>query len=360
MLGPEEPEDIFQLIAFKNGPLLDYHPVNLSQCLVWGKSWWGGPFIARLTRVDKIELVKRILVTLANDLKDSEEKKRHGVHFRRLDPSAYFTVPKARRLSKLATRKYDGLFDTRPNGVIDEDEDEFNDRLVADLIERLDGQLHLPLSYSEKALLATVAQATLEGERQRRALDLCGFRYLISIRMYVNQNRRSGTSGTVTPASGLQTLGGIRARPRLSFRNIVWATHSESQDVLLQAATECCPNGKMTWSDAKLWGAFLWLRSADAIVSGLLRGGADLTAITVRGHCPKQVHGGRRTRSDDVLAHLLRPRQEEHRARSMASGSEAQGAGDDAQVSRQRFPAGEVEDGGDEECLCSAQQAALR
>lgn len=37
MLGPDEPEDIFQLIAFKNGPLLDYHPVNLSQCLVWGK-----------------------------------------------------------------------------------------------------------------------------------------------------------------------------------------------------------------------------------------------------------------------------------------------------------------------------------
>jgi hypothetical protein len=54
--------------------------------------------------------------------------------------------------------------------------------------------------------------------------------------------------------------------PKISFRNIVWATHSESQDLLLSAATECCDNGKMLWPDAKRLGVFLWLKSSDTIV----------------------------------------------------------------------------------------------
>jgi hypothetical protein len=170
-------------------------------------------------------------------------------------------------MSKIQTRKYDGLFNAVSNGIVEEDKELFCDRLVAELIDRLDGTVYVPLSQAEKSLLATVAQATLEVERQRRALDLCGLRYLLSIRMFVNQNRRGGTNGTATPASGLQTPGGgLTHRIRLSFRYIVWATHSESQDVLLSAATECCHNGNMMWPDAKRLGVFLWLKSADAIV----------------------------------------------------------------------------------------------
>jgi hypothetical protein len=33
----DDPEDIFQLIAHRNGPLNDYHPTVLHQCLLWGK-----------------------------------------------------------------------------------------------------------------------------------------------------------------------------------------------------------------------------------------------------------------------------------------------------------------------------------
>jgi len=35
-LDTDEPEDIFQLIAHQNGPLWDYHPTMLAQCLLWG------------------------------------------------------------------------------------------------------------------------------------------------------------------------------------------------------------------------------------------------------------------------------------------------------------------------------------
>jgi hypothetical protein len=36
-LDSEEPEDLFQLIAWQNGPLIDYHPTVLAQCLIWGE-----------------------------------------------------------------------------------------------------------------------------------------------------------------------------------------------------------------------------------------------------------------------------------------------------------------------------------
>lgn len=56
-----------------------------------------------------------------------------------------------------------------------------------------------------------------------------------------------------------------KAYRRISFRNIVWATHSESHEVLLQAATASCENGKMTWDDAKRLGVFLWLRNPETL-----------------------------------------------------------------------------------------------
>lgn len=34
-LDPTDPEDMFQLIAHQNGPLYDYHPTLLTQCLLW-------------------------------------------------------------------------------------------------------------------------------------------------------------------------------------------------------------------------------------------------------------------------------------------------------------------------------------
>lgn len=50
----------------------------------------------------------------------------------------------------------------------------------------------------------------------------------------------------------------------------MWATHSDSQEVLLSAATECCEGGKMTWGDAKRLGVFLWLKNQEVVVRSLL------------------------------------------------------------------------------------------
>ena len=49
---------------------------------------------------------------------------------------------------------------------------------------------------------------------------------------------------------------------------MVWAFHSESQDVLLEASIKACP-GKLTWENAKALGLFMWLRSPEVIVSAV-------------------------------------------------------------------------------------------
>lgn len=271
VLDPDEPEDIFQLIAHQNGPLFDFHPTVLAQCLLWGELLC--MFAAKqniLTITDKLDLVRDILIDLVRRLKDADIGGNKRLQISRLEPSAFFSFQtKSQRQSKVVSRKYDSLFDVASDPIIEDlNTDDFTSAVVEDLIDRLDGPVHLPLSHLEKTLLATIAQATLEVERQRRSLDLCGLRYLISLRIFVNQNRRSGLSGTVTPASGAATPGGGRIhRTRLSFRNIVWATHSESQDVLLSAASETCNSGKMVWADAKRLGVFLWLKSTETVVS---------------------------------------------------------------------------------------------
>jgi hypothetical protein len=143
---------------------------------------------------------------------------------------------------------------------------------VNDLIRRLDGSVRLPLSTHEQALLITVIEGThevsltftlkfptdIQVEQQRRALDLCGLRYLISVELLASHFRRHDTKGR--PADV------IAHQHRLSFRNIVWASHSESQDMLLTASTKYCLDGKMMWKEAKALGVFLWLKSPEIIV----------------------------------------------------------------------------------------------
>jgi RAVE protein 1 C terminal len=54
-------------------------------------------------------------------------------------------------------------------------------------------------------------------------------------------------------------------RARLRFRDIIWAFHSETQGLLLTASLTAC-QGKMTWSDARALGVFIWLNSVEAMV----------------------------------------------------------------------------------------------
>lgn len=54
-------------------------------------------------------------------------------------------------------------------------------------------------------------------------------------------------------------------RERLRYRDMIWAFHSESQDLLLNSSIAAC-NGKLGWSDARALGVPIWLTSIETLV----------------------------------------------------------------------------------------------
>ena len=103
-------------------------------------------------------------------------------------------------------------------------------------------------------------------DEQRRSLDENGLRYLISLRLFyiINQRQTAEQKSNGTNTSS-ETLG---VRHRIRYRDIVWASFSQSQEILLGASTEAC-GGKMLWKDARALGVFLWLHSSESLVRNL-------------------------------------------------------------------------------------------
>lgn len=56
--------------------------------------------------------------------------------------------------------------------------------------------------------------------------------------------------------------------PQLSYRDIVFAYHSESQDLLLEEGTKAS-GGHATWAAVSSFGAAMWLRSPESLVRAL-------------------------------------------------------------------------------------------
>ncbi|KIO33268.1 hypothetical protein M407DRAFT_234427, partial [Tulasnella calospora MUT 4182] len=171
---------LFENVAMKNGPLDDFHPQLILQCLLW----------------NKVDLVKEIITLLAhND----------------------YPLPH--------------------------------------------------LTPSEMEHLIVLIQTTVEIDEQRRSLDANGVRYLISMRSFFIINRRVTEEGSGTGTPGSKSKKGVLApfvRARIRYRDIVWAFHSESQEILLSASTAAC-GGKMLWLDARALGVFLWGKSVESL-----------------------------------------------------------------------------------------------
>ena len=76
IFGPTEPsKSLFEYAARQNGPLEDYHPQMLLQCLLWGKRRRKNVNQHHLTiRKGKVELVKEIIVNLAHDVRNYEKE----------------------------------------------------------------------------------------------------------------------------------------------------------------------------------------------------------------------------------------------------------------------------------------------
>ncbi|KAI0673553.1 WD repeat-containing protein [Trametes maxima] len=238
-------ESLFEHVARRNGPLDDYHPQMILQCLLW----------------EKIELVKNIIVNLARNVESGRD-----IHeWENLPIENYLQKDEEAKATTATHRpKYSLLFDI-PESKDDEDEDPFSPAVVRKLLDRLEDNPISHLSPSENASLLVLIQTALEIEEQRRALDPNGLRYLISMRSFYILNRRASEPGTpASPTTGTAPSSQLKRRERLRYRDMIWAFHSDSQEVLLSTSTAAC-GGKMGWSDARALGVFIWMRSADAM-----------------------------------------------------------------------------------------------
>ena len=100
-------------------------------------------------------------------------------------------------------------------------------------------------------------KSLVQTDEQRRALDENGLRYIISMRSFYILNQRASQKSTLPPRSAM--------RERLRYRDMIWAFHSESQDLLLNSSIAAC-GGKLTWSEARALGIPLWLNSPETLV----------------------------------------------------------------------------------------------
>lgn len=237
-------EPLFEHVARHNGPLDDYHPQMLLQCLLW----------------EKVELVKKVIVELAKLVED-----RRSLHkWKNIPINEYYKKDEAARAAHPSRKpKYSLLF-SMPDLEEETDEDQFSRSRVEQLLGHLEEQPLPHLTPNEHASLLVLIQTTLEIEEQRRALDANGLRYLISMRVFYITNRRLSAPSTPASARSGAVSRTIKPRQRLRYRDIVWAFHSESQELLLSTSMAAC-GGKMTWPDARALGVFLWMHPGESM-----------------------------------------------------------------------------------------------
>ncbi|KAL5412587.1 hypothetical protein PMIN06_003363 [Paraphaeosphaeria minitans] len=212
--------DIFAAVSRLNGPLPVYHPQLLSQCVLAGK----------------LLLVQRILIRLFQKLKfwtEGEELESSlGFSPEEFSEDAETQITTSRR--DIHSSYADFSDDGEPQAVTEE---------VADQLNELVQTKQIPLlSSREQFLLADIIECVGMVEKHRRSIDGNAVRFLLFFR-----------------ARALSD-----AQAPISWREIIWAFHSQSQDILVDLVSRHF-NGKMLWPHARESGVFMWMSDLTAL-----------------------------------------------------------------------------------------------
>ncbi|PWN51218.1 hypothetical protein IE53DRAFT_379141 [Violaceomyces palustris] len=267
----EEVEEKFvaEILAQRTGPLPDYHPHMLQQCLVWGK----------------IDTAKSIIKRLKRALLESSMRIEGGWYYHPVPLEEFYLERRTSgsddesarsSLHHRATTTFQrSIFDDNKVLIDSYDQDnDFSEGGVSELMEKLDKARVPDLSESEKDHLKVMVRTTFEVDEQRRSLDENGLRYLVALRSFLigeKDRRGEGTSRSET-AEGLGLLSGGLSQIEsglerikkvglgLDYRDFVWAFHSESQELLLKTI-DSAYGSKVDWDVARSTGIFFWVRS---------------------------------------------------------------------------------------------------
>lgn len=131
-----------------------------------------------------------------------------------------------------------------------EEEPSVMDEQTATILNENLARIALPqLSSQEQFRLADTIECVATVEKHRRSMDDNAARYLLFFRQHM-----------------LRRTQGVANKDTVSWREIVWAFHSGSQDILSDLVSRQF-GSKMTWKSARESGIFMWLSDPAAIVS---------------------------------------------------------------------------------------------
>lgn len=123
------------------------------------------------------------------------------------------------------------------------------EEVAASLNENL-AKLAIPqLSNHEQMHLADIIECVATAEKHRRSMDENAMRYLLSFRQHMVRKSQASS-----------------AQFRVTWREIVWAYHSGSQDILVDLVSRQF-HSRMLWEHARESGMFMWMTDLATLVS---------------------------------------------------------------------------------------------
>lgn len=222
--------DLFNIVQRLNGPLPVYHPQFLSQYMLSGK----------------VALVHRILISLHKTLKFWIEGEEIDDYLG-LDLEEFY----ADKLQPtLAPGKDANSYFGGPQSQ-EGDDDVFSEDVAQTINEKLTSIALPQISGHEQIQLVDLIECIGVVEKHRRSLDENGARFMIYYRQHALRKRRTNEIS-------------------MSWREINWAYHSTSQDILTDFVSRQ-HHGSLLWEDARESGMFMWLTDSAAVVSPTIK-----------------------------------------------------------------------------------------
>ncbi|KAL8940426.1 MAG: hypothetical protein Q9216_002831 [Gyalolechia sp. 2 TL-2023] len=216
--------NLFDLVTFLNGPLPVFHPQFLSQCILAGK-------------LLQVQNVVRGLHKALKFFTDGDELDSYVS----LSLEDFIT---SGQVSCGTGKKGPGASSIRS---LDEEAEVDLEEVAASLNECLT-KISIPqLSSQQQMHLADMVECISTVEKHRRSLDDNAIRYLLFFRHHMIRKAQ-------TPPP----------RGDITYREIVWAYHSASQDILIDLVTRQF-QGRMLWGHTKESGLFMWMTDLNAL-----------------------------------------------------------------------------------------------
>lgn len=135
---------------------------------------------------------------------------------------------------------------------IDEEFSSVIDEKIAEALNENLARITLPqLSSHEQFRLVDTVECVATVEKHRRSMDDNAARYLLFFRQHM-----------------LRRSQGVANKDTVSWREVVWAFHSGSQDILTDLVSRQY-QGKLTWKAARESGIFMWLSDLTALKAQL-------------------------------------------------------------------------------------------